>query len=152
MFVQFVAEGRHGGHGGAEDVVGHAVVLGKVEGRLDVRGGSNERVSPSLVPSPERAAGLRERLATLRRRLGVEKVREALRLGEVELIVVERAPGEFAGLGGADDGGGGDEDEEEEDEDERVAAVARSVAATRGGRRRARASRMPRTTASEPWT
>ena len=151
MFVQFVAEGRHVGHGGAEDVVGHAVVLGKVEGRLDVRGGSNERVSPSLVPSPERTAGLRERLATLRRRLRVEKVRETLSLGEVELIVVERAPGEFAGLGGADDGGGAGRG--------RGGGTRRTgrgggalVAATRGGRRRERASRMPRTTASEPWT
>ena len=148
MFVQFVAEGRHVGHDGAEDVVGHAVVLGKVEGRLDVRGGSNERVSPSLVPSPQRAAGLRERLATLRRRLRVEKVRETLSLGEVELIVVERAPGEFAGLGGADDGGGGAGRGGERAG--RGGGAPR--AATRGGRRRERASRMPRTTASEPWT
>eukprot|EP00982_Pelagococcus_subviridis_P012582 31180-Pelagococcus_subviridis.AAC.9 len=82
----------------AKDVVRDGRVLAKVEHGFDVRGCGDESRAPAVVRSAHLAAAELQRLASLRRRLRVEEVREAFRLREIELAVAERAAGELAGL------------------------------------------------------
>ena len=53
---------------------------------------------PALVEPAQRPLGLAQRLAPLRRRLGIDQVGEALDAGEVQLAVLEGATRELAGL------------------------------------------------------
>ena len=75
----------------------HVPLVGEVDGRLyqGVRG--DQPLPPALV-RPERAPGLAQGLAPLRRGLGVDEVGEALDTGQIELAVLEGAAGELAGL------------------------------------------------------
>ena len=73
--------------------------VGKVDLRLDIAIASSERGADRLGVAAQRAAGDAQRLAPLRLGLGVDEVGEALDLGQIELAVLERAPGEFARLG-----------------------------------------------------
>ena len=57
------------------------------------------RQSRALVA--EQAFQLPQRLAALPVGVGMDEIVEAFGLGQIELAVLERAPGEFAGLGRA---------------------------------------------------
>src|SRR5262249_15278733 len=75
--------------------------FGKVDLGFYISERAQQPASPVLIETPERAAKLAERLPSLPRRLGRDQIGPALRGREIELAMLEGAPGEFAGLGEA---------------------------------------------------
>ena len=58
-------------------------------------------LAPCVRARAEQSLHLPQRLAPLHFRLGVDEIGDAFGGGQIELAVLERAPGEFAGLRGA---------------------------------------------------
>ena len=83
------------------DVGDHVALVGEVETGFDQRLRAHEFRAPAFVERAQRPFGLRQRLAALRFRLGVDEIGKSLDLGQVELAVLEGAARELAGLGEA---------------------------------------------------
>ena len=86
------------------DLVGDAgrqVLVGKVDGGLEMGQRPQAQRAPVLVEPVQRAIHLLQRLAALLVGLGGDQVGDGLGLGEVELAVLEGAARELAGLGHA---------------------------------------------------
>ncbi len=74
-------------------------LVGEVEFGLDQRLGAEQAPPPRLVAGAGHPLRLKQGLLALAARLGIDEIGEALDLTEIELAVLERAPGELARLG-----------------------------------------------------
>ena len=78
------------------------VLVRKIDGRLGMGHRLHEARAPAVIEAMQPAFHLGERLAALGLGLGRHQVGDAFRLREVEAAGLEGAPGELAGLGGAE--------------------------------------------------
>ncbi len=94
--------GEIGGLGGdARLDLGRQILVGKIDGRFEMRQKAQQPVAPAAIERAEMTVELAQRLAALRLGFGGGEIGHRLGLGEVELAVEKGAAGEFAGLGEA---------------------------------------------------
>ena len=79
----------------------HVAFVGEIDPGFDQRRGLDDLRAPVARAVAEQALQLTQRLAALPVGVGMDQIVETFGLGEIELAVLERAAGEFAGLGGA---------------------------------------------------
>ena len=77
----------------------HIALVGKIDAGLDQRRSLDDLRAPVARAVAEQALQLAQRLAALPVGVGMDQIVETFGLGEVELAVLERAAGKFAGLG-----------------------------------------------------
>ncbi len=75
-------------------------LVGKIDGRFDQHSRLDQLTPPALVERGKLTRCLTQRLAPLGIGVGIDQVDDAFGSREIELAVVERASGEFAGGGG----------------------------------------------------
>ena len=92
------ASGRAIASARVDQILRHVAFVGEVDGGFDLRQRLDRARAPGFGAVAEQAAHLLERLPALRLGLGVDQVGQRLDLGEVELAVLEGAPGELARL------------------------------------------------------
>ncbi len=85
-------DGCRFGEGARADVA----FIGEIETGFDQRQRIDQACAPSIIEIGQRARRLRQSLAPLPLRLGIDEIRETLDFGEVELARLERAPRELA--------------------------------------------------------
>jgi len=75
------------------------VLIGKIDGRFEMRENARQAVAPALVEAAELAVELAERLAALHLGLGCREIGNGFSLQQIELAVEKGAAGKLAGLG-----------------------------------------------------
>ena len=82
-----------------QQIVRHVGLVGKIDARVDQGERLNQPLPPRLGTVAEKSLELTQRLAALPFGFRHHQIGEALDGGEIELAVLEAAPGELAGLG-----------------------------------------------------
>jgi hypothetical protein len=76
----------------------HIALIGEIDAGFDQCRSLNDLCAPVTRLVPEQTFQLAQRLAALPIGVGMNEIIETLRLGEIELAVLEGAAGKFAGL------------------------------------------------------
>ncbi len=71
------------------------ILIGKVDIRLQMCEGGNQRGAPALIKPPELPLHLAQRLAGLRFCFGIDKIAEPFRRGQIHLAMLKRAAGKL---------------------------------------------------------
>jgi hypothetical protein len=78
--------------------IGYVALVAEVEVRSDRSLNSQDSASPPVIDPTDVTSRRLERQATLRLRLGLDKIAESFRLDEVELSIEKRTPRKLSGL------------------------------------------------------
>ena len=79
----------------------HVALVRKIDAGLDQCGRLDDLRAPIARPVAKQSLQLAQRLAPLPIGVGMDEIVETLGFGQIELAVLERAPGKFPGLGRA---------------------------------------------------
>ena len=79
----------------------HVTFVGEIDAGFDQRRGLDDLIAPVARAVAEQTVQLTQRLAALPVGVGMNQIVEAFGFGEIELAILERAPGELARLRGA---------------------------------------------------